>query len=163
MFFGYTVGVEAERHRKIASASAPRDLDADFRLADGGGVFFEVVREIGMEFVAQRPAVKREEIERLVPVAEPPFAIGRLEPKTVPLDEIERGRIGRVLAGGQGDGEVMLAAIDKHRRGGRPGGSGGVSGEGGGGEGRTLHGRPVAAAAAGYPVCRDVLADSAQV
>jgi len=82
-----------------------------------GGAFLEVLGEVGEKFPAQAVAVGGEKGEGLVAVAQPPLAIGGFEVETGGLEQVQGGGIAGVLAGGQGDGEVVLGAVNGHARG----------------------------------------------
>lgn len=113
------------------------DVGGDFGDAEVGGVFFEVGGEVGEEGVAQAAEVGGEEVERFVAIAEPPSAVGGFEGEAVFFEEGEEGVVGRIFAGGEGDGEKVFAAVDAELGAGRAlddarrGGRGGA-GEGGG-------------------------------
>jgi hypothetical protein len=55
-----------------------------------GGVAFETRGELRVEFFTQTRSVRREEVQRLVAIAEPPFPIRRLENEAVLLHQRER-------------------------------------------------------------------------
>ncbi len=84
------------------------------------GVPLEIGSESRRKFAAQAPAFGGQKRQGLVPVAQPPLAVRGLGQEAVALQELEHGRIARVLPGGQGDRQEMLAAVDCHRLGRRP-------------------------------------------
>ena len=113
------------RVARRAGAEAERDLERVARLGDlrgdlgrlqFGGVAREVFRELRAEALAQRRAVRGEEVEDLVPVAQPPLARERIEREAVLAHEFQRRLVQRRLARRQRDREVVLRAVDGQRR-----------------------------------------------
>ena len=110
LVFGYATGAEGEGD--VVAVAVVHGVAGDLGVAEAGGVFFEIVGELGEEFVAQALAVGGEEVEDLVAVAEPPFARRRFEDETGGFDEIEGGGVAEAFARGQADGEEVFGAVD---------------------------------------------------
>src|SRR5690606_39866149 len=87
----------------------------DFGVAKLGGVFLEVGGELRVEVIAKPGAVFSEKVQRFMAIAEPPFAIRRLEDEAVGFGEIEGGGVGRVFARREREREEMFGAIDDER------------------------------------------------
>lgn len=119
LIFGYATGAEGEGD--VVAVAVVDGVAGDLGVAEAGGVFLEVVGELGVEFVAEAWAVSGEEVEDFVSVAEPPFARGWLEDEAGGFDEIEGGGVAEAFAGWEGDGEEMFGAVDRQRGGGRIG------------------------------------------
>jgi hypothetical protein len=113
VFFVHLAGGETEREGELAAGFGDVALDVD--LGELGGVFLEVVGEVGVPGVAERVEMDGEKVERLVAVAEPPLAGERVEGKPVGFYEIESGGVGALFAGWEADGEEVLAAVDGER------------------------------------------------
>lgn len=88
----------AEGDGDVEAIAVVDGIADDFGGDDAGGVLFEIGRELGAKFVAQAVAVRGEKVERLVPIAQPPFAVGRFEREASGFDQLERGSVGDVLA-----------------------------------------------------------------
>jgi hypothetical protein len=109
-------GARANGEGDVEVAAEFGGFGDDIRGTDTRGVAFEVGGELGVKFVAEARAVFGEKIQGFVAVAEPPFAIGRLEDETVGFDEIEGGGVGRVFARREGEREKVFGAVDDQRR-----------------------------------------------
>jgi hypothetical protein len=113
LVFGDFAGAEGDRD--VETVTVVDRVADDFSGGETRGVFFEVGRELGVEFVAQTVAMGGEKIEGLVAIAQPPLAVGRFQGKARGLDQLERGGVGDVFTRGQGDGQKMFGAVDGER------------------------------------------------
>ncbi len=107
----------AQGEREVEAVARLDGVADDFGGSEVGGVALEVGRALGAGHGAQGGAVLGEEVEDFVAVAQPPLAVGRLQVEAVAFEQVEQARVARVLARGQGDGEVVFRAVDGERRG----------------------------------------------
>ena len=70
--FGYAPG--AERERDIVARAIVHRVADDLCVAEARGVFLEIIGELGVPFFAQTRAVRGEEVEHFVAIAQPPLA-----------------------------------------------------------------------------------------
>ena len=110
---GRTAGLEAERD--VVAIGLFTNHGGNLSGLQMDGVFFEVGGELGVQVVAQQRAVGGENIEHLVPVAQPPLAGERIEREAVGAEKFQRGIVNHRFARGQGDGEEMLGAVHGQR------------------------------------------------
>ncbi len=112
---GVVGGASAEAEGDGIAAGGLGGVGDDFGGPQARGVFFEVGREVGIEAGAEAVAVAGEEVERLVSVAEPPLARGRVEGETGGLYQIEGAGVLRVLGRGEREREKIFGAVHEQR------------------------------------------------
>ena len=114
---GVVGGAGFEAEREGVAAGGFLGFGDDFGGAEARGVFLEIFGEVGVEAGAEAVALGGEEVERLVAVAEPPFAGGGIEGEAVGFNEVEGAGVLRVLGRGEGEGEEVFGAVDDQRLG----------------------------------------------